>query len=82
MLLGTPGFSVWNEWSDCSKICGNGQKTRTRTCVENCDNVDSNELIDTEICNDRNCELMILSLLPDNRLSVRSSKIFHVEFMD
>merc|ERR1719343_506833 len=54
-IQGTPGFSVWNEWSDCSKICGNGQKTRTRTCVENCDNVDSNELIDTEICNDRNC---------------------------
>lgn len=28
------GFSPWSEWSQCSKSCGNGDMTRSRTCTD------------------------------------------------
>ena len=28
------GFSGWSDWSACSKTCGAGQMTRSRTCTE------------------------------------------------
>ncbi|CAF0892529.1 unnamed protein product [Adineta steineri] len=28
------GFSSWSDWSTCTKSCGNGESTRSRTCTQ------------------------------------------------
>ena len=28
------GWTSWGDWSVCSQSCGNGLKTRTRTCSD------------------------------------------------
>ena len=29
----TGGYTQWSEWSECSKSCEAGQRTRSRTCT-------------------------------------------------
>lgn len=53
------GVREWNEWSKCSKTCGRGKKTRTRTCTNptpshggaNC----KEELSEWQYCNPDSC---------------------------
>ena len=47
---GPPEFTTWISWSTCSKNCGDGIKTRTRSCSAFCDNINPNDLSDTETC--------------------------------
>ncbi|XP_065915649.1 mucin-like protein [Dysidea avara] len=57
-----PIDGVWTEWSvwgGCSKSCGNGTHTRTRTCVPpkfggaDCEGVDT----ETGVCNSHHCPI-------------------------
>ena len=27
------GYTIWSEWGSCSKSCGDGMKSRSRTCT-------------------------------------------------
>ena len=56
-IIGDPEFSSWNIWSSCSRSCGEGERTRVRTCTAYCENVSSSDKLQTEICKDANCEL-------------------------
>ena len=50
-------YSTWESYSECSKTCGDGEKTKTRTCIGGiCSLASSNDLIQTEICNERDCQ--------------------------
>ena len=51
-------YTEWAEWSDCTKTCKEGTRTRTRTCVGRCSIVDADDLTDTQACNWK-CKLLI-----------------------
>lgn len=50
-------WTEWSMWGDCSKSCGNGTHTRTRTCEPpkfggaECEGVDT----ETGVCNSHHC---------------------------
>ncbi|UJR23891.1 hypothetical protein I4U23_026863 [Adineta vaga] len=47
-------LSVWSEWDECSKSCGNGIQKRRRTCLSN--NESCNECLEeTRVCNESPC---------------------------
>ena len=48
---------MWSAWLTCSKTCGDGYKTRERTCYSYCDTFNSSDLSDTGTCNEGDCEL-------------------------
>ena len=49
-------YSDWSEYTNCSKTCGEGQKTRTRSCIGGtCSLATDNDLNETATCNDRGC---------------------------
>ena len=56
------GYSDWSPWTECSKSCGGGVKTRTRTCTNpspsvggrDCMHLGESEELAT--CNDQACK--------------------------
>ena len=52
---GSPEFTSWGQWSSCSKTCDNGDRTRVRSCISYCNDVESSDLSSTEICQDGDC---------------------------
>ena len=52
---GPPEYSSWSKWSSCSKTCGDGDRTRTRSCIAYCNDVESSHLSRTETCNVGDC---------------------------
>jgi len=50
-------WDIWSEWGTCSKTCGNGTKTRTRTklVVENDDGVCNGTSMESDSCNPIAC---------------------------
>ena len=50
-------FGPYNDWSTCSKTCGDGRKHRTRACISGvCSNVSPDDLIEYAVCNEGPCE--------------------------
>ncbi|XP_030835066.1 SCO-spondin-like [Strongylocentrotus purpuratus] len=48
----TPAWSAWSEWSSCSKTCGAGQQSRSRTCSSKaCEGV----AVENRECNNFDC---------------------------
>ena len=57
-------YSTWESYSECSKTCGDGEKTKIRTCIGGiCSLASSNDLIQTEICNERNYKFYKMHIL-------------------
>ena len=51
-------YSTWGSYSECSTTCGNGEKTRSRSCIGGiCSLATSSDLIETDICNKGDCKL-------------------------
>ena len=50
-------LSTWGSYSECSTTCGNGEKTKSRTCIGGiCSLATSSDLIQTDICNEGDCK--------------------------
>ena len=60
MFIGPSGgqvFSHWSEYSSCSDTCGEGVKSRTRTCDQgNCAMIHWSELREMVSCNEGGCK--------------------------
>jgi len=56
-------LSLWTDWSSCSLTCGSGEQTRTRTCDQNCDGVSSDDLSETQDCNESDCPVSAVLML-------------------
>ena len=51
-----PVYAAWGQWSSCSETCyPGGEKTRSRTCNQHCENVEDSDLIQTTSCNGHDC---------------------------
>ena len=54
-----PEFTEWTDWSECSVTCGDGERTRSRTCTAGCSNIDENDsnhsLVQAEVCSQAAC---------------------------
>eukprot|EP00095_Tigriopus_kingsejongensis_P008230 snap_masked-scaffold591_size129331-processed-gene-0.4 protein:Tk08230 transcript:snap_masked-scaffold591_size129331-processed-gene-0.4-mRNA-1 annotation:"SCO-spondin" len=56
---GCPELSEWSEWSDCTKTCESGERSRERTCDDqrNENNPCNARLTEMETCNTQLCPL-------------------------
>ena len=50
-----PIWEIWSEWSSCSQTCGDGQKTRERSCVKN---TCTETQVDRNDCKVQECEFL------------------------
>ena len=66
-FLGDPEFSAWSLWSPCSQTCGDGEKTRVRSCIAYCHSLNQNELSNTNSCNEQDCKLLHFLLVNDKQ---------------
>ena len=60
--LGPPEFTTWVSWSTCSQTCGDGMKTRTRSCNVHCYDVKPEDKVETGSCNEGACITAVLVL--------------------
>ena len=57
------GYDEWSQWSQCSKTCGAGEKTRARTCNnpspanggDSCTDQGLGDAFETSVCNGGAC---------------------------
>ena len=47
-------MTLWSDWSSCSRTCGEGLMTRTRSCIPGCDSTNE-DLVETQNCNEEDC---------------------------
>lgn len=47
-------LTTWSGWSSCSRTCGAGEMTRSRTCLSGCDQL-TGDLDQSQSCNLRDC---------------------------
>ena len=52
----------WSTWSECSASCDGGSRTRTRTCSQSCDYVNTEDLQETGDCGMDECPPGIVTL--------------------
>ena len=57
IFSGPPEFSAWSSWSFCTKRCGGGTRTISRTCTANCENLRVSDTTISSGCNKEKCEL-------------------------
>ena len=50
-------FTTWTEWTACSVTCGDGIRTRSRTCQSFCSSVTVADTNESEACNLEYCSL-------------------------
>ena len=56
---GPPEFSPWGSWSSCNQGCGNGEKTRTRSCTANCNALRTEDTAVTTHCTEGECKFTL-----------------------
>ena len=47
-------LSSWGDWSTCSTSCGDGEMTRSRSCLRGCES-STDDLTQTQACNLQQC---------------------------
>ena len=55
-----PVLSPWTEWTECSKTCGTGERSRQRICdtrFRSTQNPCKEELFEREVCNTEECPI-------------------------
>merc|ERR1711970_923500 len=69
------GFSDWSSWGECSKSCGEGEKSKTRTCSNPPPQFGGDVCVgpktDTEKCNEQACPGISAVCNDDNTISVK-----------
>ena len=53
-------FGDWTEWSECSTECGDGERQRSRKCLNGCSNIDSSDTNEQDYCNQGDCSKYFL----------------------
>ena len=48
-------FGDWTEWTECSTACGDGERQRSRQCLNGCSNIDSSDTNEQDYCNQGDC---------------------------
>ena len=76
------GLSTWTTWSECSKTCGNGNKTRERQCMSGtCSITSLAELTETEACYEEDCKLSLQEYYMVN-IILSLYNLFRLDAMD
>lgn len=66
------GLADWSGWGECTKDCGSGEQTRTRTCTDPApanggSECGGDEMVETQPCNTEKCVMPVYRIMKDNR---------------